>query len=146
MRLVAFYQDVVVCKTVTKICINDRKEKFLKTSAPHLLSWAGLWGLLSDLFDRVDFYSFTKRICDSLQNLDGLHSRRLSWEQRQPVGRVGEVPAKALWLKRKKDSKMKDLTMMLVVADIKYRSCTCSAGCKFPHTLVELTTHVTELQ
>ena len=61
MRLAAFYQDVVVCKTVTKICINDRKEKFLKTSAPHLLSWAGLWGLLSDLFDRVDFYSFTKR-------------------------------------------------------------------------------------
>ena len=25
------------------------------------MSWAGLWGLLSDLFDRVDFYSFTKR-------------------------------------------------------------------------------------
>ena len=87
-----------------------------------------------------------KGLRDLLQNLDGLHGRRLSWEQRQPVGRVGEVPAKALWLKRKKDSKMKDLTMMLVVADIKYRSCTCSAGCKFPHTLVELTTHVTELQ
>ena len=86
-----------------------------------------------------------KGLRDSLQNLDGLHSRRLSWEQRQPVGRVGEVPAKALRLKQK-DSKTKDLTMMLVEADIKYRSCTCSAGCKFPHTLVELTTHVTELQ
>ena len=77
-----------------------------------------------------------KGLRDLLQNLDGLHGRRLSWEQRQPVRRVGEVPAKALRLKQK-GSKTKD---------IKYRSCTCSAGCKFPHTLVELTTHVTELQ
>ena len=80
-----------------------------------------------------------------MQNLDGLHSRRLSWEKRQPVRRVGKVPAKALRLKQK-GSKTKDLTMIIVVTDIKYRSCTCSAGCKFPHTLVELTTHVTELQ
>ena len=86
-----------------------------------------------------------KGLRDLLQNLDGLHGRRLSREKRQPVRRVGEVPAKALRLKQK-DSKTKDLTMIKVVADIKYRSCTCSAGCKFPHTLVELTTHVTELQ
>ena len=145
MRLVAFYQDVVVCKTVTRICINDRKEKFLKTSAPHLLSWAGLWGLLSDLFDRVDFYSFTKRFTWFIAE-----PGRTAWQE-AVLGK--EAASQKSWKSpsegaeaETKRFKTKDLTMMLVVADIKYRSCTCSAGCKFPHTLVELTTHVTELQ
>ena len=50
------YQDVVVCKIVTRIFIKDREEKLLKISAPCLLSWwTRLWELLSELLIELIF-------------------------------------------------------------------------------------------